>query len=773
MTKLTQKATKVPSLPALPNNVDPQLRQYLENLSEATEVRLGRRGDPRDRAITLRELIDSGLAEQLKVSPFDPNNPLPDFLPPTDPGASTRPPKPTGFTATAGYSNVIMFWDLPDYPYYAHTEVWRHDSDTLGDATLLGVSNGTSYVDELGGNLTRYYWIRHVSTFGIAGEWFSSTGSSATTAADVDYLLTELAGAITTSELATALSTRIDLIDAAASVSGSVNKRIEDVRSTLQSQLDDIEAIADYDGATSYVVDDLVKSGGNLYRCISATTGNAPPNATYWELIGEYSSLGEAVADNTSDISAINFIDATSTSAAATAIKQLQVDVTAAEGDITTNASNISANTTDIATNGTDITTNATAITALETTVNNGTTGVAANASNISANTADISTNATDISTNASAITALETTVNNGTTGVAANASNISVNTTDIATNASDISTNASAITVLQTTVNDGSTGVAANAANISTNTASISTNAGNITANASSITTLTTTVNGNTTSIQTNATSIDGIHGQYTVKIDANGRVAGFGLSNTSETYDGGIHSEFIVLSDRFSIVNQNDNGDLITPFIVTTATTINGESVPAGVYINDAYIRNGTIVQAKIADLAVDTAKIADLAVSAAKIDDLAVTTAKIADLAVTGAKIQNAAITNAKIGTAAITEAKIADLAVDTIKIAGGAVSDSAFTTSSGGTASISHAARSGSVLLFAIFYPTNTSSRTVTLYRDAVVLRSFTISSAVPIIIMYVDTPGTATYSYQAVGTSGTFNATELLLLEVVK
>jgi len=40
-----------------------------------------------------------------------------------------------------------------------------------------------------------------------------------------------------------------------------------------------------YNGATSYVVDDVVESGGSAYVCIAATTGNTPPNATYWELM--------------------------------------------------------------------------------------------------------------------------------------------------------------------------------------------------------------------------------------------------------------------------------------------------------------------------------------------------------------------------------------------------------------------------------------------------------------------------------------------------------
>ena len=37
-----------------------------------------------------------------------------------------------------------------------------------------------------------------------------------------------------------------------------------------------------YNNATSYVIGDLVSSGGVNYYCIANTTGNAPPNVTYW-----------------------------------------------------------------------------------------------------------------------------------------------------------------------------------------------------------------------------------------------------------------------------------------------------------------------------------------------------------------------------------------------------------------------------------------------------------------------------------------------------------
>lgn len=42
-----------------------------------------------------------------------------------------------------------------------------------------------------------------------------------------------------------------------------------------------------YNGATAYTVDDVVESGGSTYVCIAATTGNTPPNATYWELMSQ------------------------------------------------------------------------------------------------------------------------------------------------------------------------------------------------------------------------------------------------------------------------------------------------------------------------------------------------------------------------------------------------------------------------------------------------------------------------------------------------------
>jgi hypothetical protein len=104
-------------------------------------------------------------------------------------------------------------------------------------------------------------------------------------------------------------------------------------------------------------------------------------------------------------------------------------------------------------------------------------------------------------------------------------------------------------------------------------------------------------------------------LEGKYTVKVDLNGYVSGFGLASTAN--DAAATSTFAVRADSFYIASPSGPGISPTmPFIVrTTATTINGVEVPVGVYMTDGYIQNGTITNAKIANLAVDNAKIANL--------------------------------------------------------------------------------------------------------------------------------------------------------------
>jgi hypothetical protein len=110
-----------------------------------------------------------------------------------------------------------------------------------------------------------------------------------------------LAGQITTTQLAAALNNRIDLIDGSAATAGTIPNQL----AFLQGQVDAITSYPDYDNATTYAADDIVKYNGGLYKALSSTTGNLPTNATFWLKIGDYSSLADIVAAHTADISTL------------------------------------------------------------------------------------------------------------------------------------------------------------------------------------------------------------------------------------------------------------------------------------------------------------------------------------------------------------------------------------------------------------------------------------------------------------------------------------
>lgn len=192
----------------------------------------------------------------------------------------------------------------------------------------------------------------------------------------------------------------------------------------------------------------------------------------------------------------------------------------------------------------------------------------------------------------------------------------------------------------------------------------------------ASVVTTLVASTATNTAAIATEqsvrAAETGSLLASYTVKMDLNGYVSGYGLQS-SLVAGGTPTSMFLVSVDKFavmtpptSVVNWASTtaytlnairgvagntdkvlvckqpgtsggsapaisgaiGSIVVdggvrwqiasrvPFsVLTTNTTINGISVPAGVYIDAAYVLNATVGNAQIGNLAVDNAKIVDM--------------------------------------------------------------------------------------------------------------------------------------------------------------
>ena len=161
----------------------------------------------------------------------------------------------------------------------------------------------------------------------------------------------------------------------------------------------------------------------------------------------------------------------------------------------------------------------------------------------------------------------------------------------------------------------------------------------------ATAINQTTTTLNGKTTTIEAISESVDGVSGSYTIKVDSNGYVAGFGLA-----VDGN-HStpvaNFRMVADTFSIAPVATNPDLPdgSPFFcLTSPQVVGGVTLPAGTYLKTAYIGDATITSAKIGYIEADKIAAGNLNVA------INMTAGSITGGTITGATIQ----TNSSVGT-----------------------------------------------------------------------------------------------------------------------
>lgn len=189
---MSTTGTKLPAIVATPSSADPQLKKTLDSLIEVVQVLVGRRGDPRDRAVTLRELIGSGLAEELLDNPFNPNagTGVVDFGPPSALNDVTIPPAPTGLDASAAFTTSVVSWDSPQFGNFAFAEVFRATSNDISNAVIADTTTASVWSDSVDYNQTFYYWVRFVSTSDVRGPFAGS--ESATTAANISAVMTSL-----------------------------------------------------------------------------------------------------------------------------------------------------------------------------------------------------------------------------------------------------------------------------------------------------------------------------------------------------------------------------------------------------------------------------------------------------------------------------------------------------------------------------------------------------------------------------------------------------
>lgn len=838
-------ATELPSIPNVPNSNDSNLNQFLSAIKQTVETWNGKRGQALDSAVTWRDLVDKQFAKiDLSRGVLTTEGGLPSIVP-NEAKDYTIPPAPTNLTADGALANIILTWDAPTYKNHAYTEIYRSSTNNVAKAVKIGMAPGSLYADNVGGEKSYYYWIKFVTTSDIRGPFNATEGVLGVTALDPGYLLNVLSGAISETQLAQKLASRVDLVDGSSSLAGSVNARVlaeANQRADLAARM-----LGDYTGTdlaelqTGLLYQEAVArsskdeslaeriallaagvSGGfdvartwyfdNSTSGWEASGASTLTAANGWVVLtntavggaialstdmspgingGQYSLLKVRVRrvsgtgwsgnlyykTSTHGFSVANYKHISDPGLAVGADTILEFDMTAltAGGQDWRNSTILnlklelglsSADSFEIdwiavgrnapgasvaqlsdeaQTRATNDAAEATARTVLATKIlgtgdpNNITNlqtltsgllfeektarsdAVSVLTSNVSALTATVNTNNASqtaaVSAEASARANADLALGQQITSVSAVAGSkaktfkqptqpqasestigdIWYNTADgnksyrwsgttwepvenaqIAATAAALVTEqnarATADTALTSSLNALSSTVTNN---YNTLNAAISTEqtarANADTALSNSLSTLTATVNNNYAALQTEQSVRAGadntLFAQYTVKLDVNGYVSGFGLASSAN--NGTPTSNFIFKADQFAF--GAPGYATAYPFVIqATATTVNGVAVPAGVYMDGAYIKNGTITNAKIGNAAIDNAKIADASITSAKIQDAAIGTAKIQDAAITSAKIQDAAIGTAAIANASISSAKIADAAITSAKI-----------------------------------------------------------------------------------------------------
>ena len=351
--------TKVPALKNIPAGTDRELKSTLESMKEAQEIRLGRRGDPRDRAITLRELIDSGLAKQLKENPFDPNAGAGaiDFTANTPLENLAVPPAPVGLEASGAFTAIILNWNgmsaSAPYGNHAYTEIWRSRANNLGGATLRATTTAFIYTDEVGYGETYYYWVRYVSTSNVPGPYNNTNGVEASTLEDVATVMAELSETLQDLPGYAALE---------ALISGSAGTAATVIRSNSEPTT--------RDNGDALVGNDIwIDTNDNNQAYFRNTTNTAWIAARDSNLISLYNSLSSTVSTNTSNIST-----------AQSDIITLTSDTTANASAISSLTSTVNSNTSAIAS---EATTRANADSALSTSITNLSSTVSGNSSSI------------------------------------------------------------------------------------------------------------------------------------------------------------------------------------------------------------------------------------------------------------------------------------------------------------------------------------------------------------------------------------------------------
>jgi predicted phage tail protein len=455
------------------------------------------------------------------------------------------PPAVTSLTATSLIFGIGLKWTFPPGAEDTQrTEIWYAPTNNFAGKTKLtdlAYPQSEYALQSLLAGTTFFFWARLVDRTGNIGPFYPVlNGVMGQSSSEAGPILQLIAGKISETELGQHLLSRIDLID--GNGPGSVNQRIGE----LQDEIGNIVDALVYVPTDAYVRDNTVRVGDNLWTAIAnvpaaANGSNGPPNPTYWVNSGQSIRTANALAAQvTKNTADITTIDG-KTSATASQLQALQASSRDdnGQGELAD------------ALKGWD----STASYAQE---------VKVRAEQDFAQTQRTTLLDARVGNSESRIATVETTM----------ATNEQATAQQLATLGASIGTNQAAIQT-EATVRSNADGA------LSTRIEDAQATANNATAAVQTVS-------------QAQAATDGKLSTMWSVKmqINANGQYVAAGIGLGIENTGAGLQSQFLVAADRFAVVNTIAGGAISVPFAVQGGQ----------VFINQAFIQDGTITNAKI---------------------------------------------------------------------------------------------------------------------------------------------------------------------------
>jgi predicted phage tail protein len=233
-------------------------------------------------------------------------------------GKTGLPPSVTHLTTSSELFAIGLKWGFPaGAEDTQRTEIWYSPANSLEGATKLSdlaYPQSDYKLQGLAAGASFFFWARLVDRTGNIGPWYPATnGVLGQSSSDAGPILDLISGQITESELGQELLKEIEKIS--GDFPGSVNDRIDSAKQELEDLISEITDPLEYVPTNAYLKNDSVRNGQRLYMAIApvpaaANGNNAPPNPTYWVDIGSIAEtangLAQAVAKNTTDITTID-----------------------------------------------------------------------------------------------------------------------------------------------------------------------------------------------------------------------------------------------------------------------------------------------------------------------------------------------------------------------------------------------------------------------------------------------------------------------------------